>query len=187
MAVDDKALVRLRGVTLLERTIERAAPQVGELLLNANGDPARFAGFGLPVIADEIEGFLGPLVGILTGLDWMKANRPETNWLASFACDTPFFPDDVVSRLIEKAENASSLVAIAESLGCRHPTFAVWSSKIEETAQSVLVEREFRKMDDFVESLPYASVKFAARPFDPFFNVNTLEDLSRAEALMGAS
>ena len=98
----DKAFLKLGGETLIARTIARAKPQVGELLINANGDPSRFADFGLPVIADSIGGFLGPLAGILSGLDWMRANRPKARWLATFACDCPFFPRDMVEALIAK-------------------------------------------------------------------------------------
>src|SRR5215510_14706322 len=89
---------------LLMRSIARAKPQVQHLILNANGDPARFGSYGLTVIADKVQGFLGPLAGILSALDWVRANRPNARWLASFACDTPFFPTDLVARLVKLAE-----------------------------------------------------------------------------------
>lgn len=184
MGAVDKALVELGGKTLLERAIERAAPQVDELLINANGDPARFAPFGRRIVPDRIQGYLGPLAGILSGFEWMKANRPDARWLASFPCDTPFFPHDLVARLVEKAEAERVPAAVPMSGGRRHSVFAVWSADIAETADSVLTARGLRKMDDFLDSLPHARVEFPAEPFDPFFNINTQEDLRRAEALV---
>ena len=106
MGAGDKALVELDGKTLLERTLERATPQVDELLINANGDPPRFAPFHRQILPDAIQGHLGPLAGILTGLEWMKANRPDARWLASFPCDTPFFPRDLVAQLERAAAEA---------------------------------------------------------------------------------
>jgi molybdopterin-guanine dinucleotide biosynthesis protein A len=186
----DKAFLTLGGETLIQRTIARAKPQVGELLISANGDPSRFADFGLPVIADSIGGFLGPLAGILSGLDWMRANRPKARWLATFACDCPFFPCDMVDRLIAQAQSQNAAVAVAASGerhpsgGRHHPVFAVWSAGIPATSPSVLNDQALRKMDDFLALLPSLRVMFPADPIDPFFNINTPDDLARAEALL---
>ena len=179
----DKALSMLRGQTLLQRAIARARPQVDELLINANGDVNRFTRFGIPVIADYVEGFLGPLAGILTGLEWMKENRPQSNWLATFACDTPFFPHDLVVQLRTKATTDRALAAVAKSAGRQHGILAVWSAHIAETAQSVLIEQNLRKVDDFIVRLQHATVEFPTEPFDPFFNINTPSDLARAETM----
>src|SRR5450755_704524 len=111
----DKALLMLGGETLMARTIARAKPQVGQLLINANGEASRFAAFGLPVIEDRIGGFLGPLAGILTGLEWIRTNHPDANWLATFSCDCPFFPRDLVEKLIAKAQSEKAAVAVAAS------------------------------------------------------------------------
>src|ERR1700674_107635 len=99
----DKALVEVGGESLLMRTLDRARPQVKELVVNANGDPARFRRFNLEIVPDRVHGFLGPLAGILAGLEWIRENRPMARWLASFACDCPFFPADLVERLVKKA------------------------------------------------------------------------------------
>jgi len=180
----DKAFLALSGETLIARTVARARPQVGELLINANGDPARFAAFGVPVIADPIDGFLGPLAGILSGLEWMRANRADAKWLASFACDCPFFPLDMVERLIAKAESENAPVAVAASGGRHHPVFAVWRADLPVTAQSILNDQALRKMDDFVALFANVRVDFASSAIDPFFNINTPDDLTRAEALL---
>jgi molybdopterin-guanine dinucleotide biosynthesis protein A len=180
----DKALLMLRGRTLIEHAVARASPQVGELLINANGDTSRFARLGLPIIADSIAGFLGPLAGILTGLEWMRANRPHARWLASFACDTPFFPADLVTSLIAAAEREQALSAIAASNGRQHNIFAVWNKNIKETADSILGKQALRKMEDFIQLLPHTSIEFPQARIDPFFNINSPEDLAHAEAMM---
>ena len=126
----DKAFIKLGNETLIERGIARAQPQVSELLVNANGDVARFAKFGRPVIADSISGFLGPLAGILSGLEWMRVNRPDLRWLATFACDCPFFPRDMVEQLLRRAETDRASVPIAASGNRHHPVFAIWNATL---------------------------------------------------------
>jgi molybdopterin-guanine dinucleotide biosynthesis protein A len=180
----DKALLMLGGETLLARTIARAQPQVGNLLINANGELSRFSEYGLTVIPDRIGGFLGPLVGILTGLEWMRANRSDAKWLATFSCDCPFFPEDLVEHLIAKAHSENASVAVAASGGRDHPVFAVWSADLSVTAQTVLVGQGLRKMGDFVARFANAQVTFASAPIDPFFNINTPDDLARAQMLL---
>jgi molybdopterin-guanine dinucleotide biosynthesis protein A len=183
----DKSLLTLGGETLMTRAVARAMPQAGELLINANGDASRFASFGLPVIADDISGSPGPVAGILAALEWMRAERPHANWLASFSCDSPFFPCDMVERLTAKARSENALVAIAASGERHHPVFAVWSTAITVTSHDVLVDRDLRKMSDFVALFHNTRVEFPSSPIDPFFNINTPDDLAHAEALLTAS
>ena len=178
----DKALIPLGGTTLIERAIARASVQVADLIINANGDPKRFAHLKLPVIADRISGFVGPLAGVLAALEWMRANRPRAHWLASFSCDSPFFPMDMVARLVAKAESEGARIAVAASSdGQHHPVFAVWSSDISSTSEDVLVGDGYRKVDDWIATFPSVRVSFAAEPIDPFLNINTPEELARAE------
>jgi molybdopterin-guanine dinucleotide biosynthesis protein A len=180
----DKAFIKLGAETLLERAIARAKPQVHELVISANGDLSRFSAFGSVVIPDRIGGFLGPLAGILAGMEWMRANRPSTRWLATFACDCPFLPADMVKILIARAEAKNVSVAIAASAGRHHPVFAVWAAAIAGTSESVLNQEGLRKMDDWIARFPNVRVEFPIEPVDPFFNINAPEDLARAEALM---
>jgi len=180
----DKAFLKLGGETLIERAIARARPQTGELIINANGDLARFAPLGCEMIPDRIGGFLGPLAGILSGFEWMRANRPNTRWLASFACDCPFFPTDMVERLTEQAQSRGVTIAIAASGERHHPVFAVWSASLPVTSESVLRGQGLRKMDDFVAGFPNARVVFPSASVDPFFNINTPDDLARAEKIL---
>jgi len=180
----DKAFLKLGGETLIERAIARARPQVDELIINANGDLKRFDALGCEVIPDRIGGFLGPLAGILSGFEWMQANRSDARWLASFACDCPFFPTDMVQRLIAEAQSRDVQIAIAASGERHHPVFAVWSAKLPVTSESVLRGQGLRKMDDFVARFPSTSVVFPSAPVDPFLNINTQDDLARAEEIL---
>jgi molybdopterin-guanine dinucleotide biosynthesis protein A len=177
----DKALIPLGGTTLIERAIARASVQVTDLIINANGDPKRFAHLGLPVVPDPVGGFVGPIAGILAGFGWIRANRSKARWLASFACDCPFLPLDMVERLIAKAREGKVQVAVAESGSQHHPVFAVWSAEISATPEDVLVKRGLRKMDDFVALFPNVRVRFENDPIDPFANINTAEELAFAE------
>jgi molybdopterin-guanine dinucleotide biosynthesis protein A len=183
----DKAFLTLGGETLLGRTIARARPQVSGLVINANSDPTRYAEFLLPTVPDSIGGYLGPIAGILSGLEWLRANRPDAKWLASFACDCPFFPLDLEERLIAAATHEGASVALAASGGRHHPVFAVWRADLPVTSEGVLRDQGLRKMDDFVALFPNTRVEFAADPIDPFFNINTPDDLARAEAMLARS
>jgi molybdopterin-guanine dinucleotide biosynthesis protein A len=180
----DKALLMLGGETLIARAVSRARPQVSELIINANGDPARFAEFGLPVIPDRIGNSEGPLAGVLAGLDWARTNCPNAKWLASFSCDSPFFPSNIVEKLYSAAEREGAEVAIAASGTRHHPVFALWSTSISATSESELTHQGSRKMDDFVSRFRNVRVPFVSGPVDPFFNINTPDDLARAETLI---
>ena len=178
----DKALLMLGGETLIARAVARARPQVSELIINANADLSRFAQFGLPVLADRVGGFQGPLAGVLAGLDWIRENRPNTKWLATFACDCPFFPVHLVERLIAGAERGNVPIAIARNSERNQPVFGVWRTDLPVTSESVLTDQNSRKMDDFVERFPNTNVLFTWGP-DPFLNINTPDDLVRAEGI----
>ena len=134
----DKALIPLGGTKLIERAIARASVQVADLIINANGDARRFASLGLPVVPYRVGGFAGPIAGILAGFEWMRKERPKARWLASFSCDTPFFPMDMVARLIDKARSEKAKVAVAESGSRLHHVFAVWSADISASSEEIL-------------------------------------------------
>lgn len=183
MGGGDKTLMQLGGRTILEHVVERARPQVADLALNANGAPARFAGFGLPVVADVVGGYAGPLAGILTGLEWAAANAPGCAWLASFAADAPFLPGDLVSRLRGAAEDRRAVLACAASGGRTHPVFGLWSVDLRDDLRHALVDEDMRKIDAWTARHGVVHVEFPAEPVDPFFNVNRPEDLAAAERL----
>jgi molybdenum cofactor guanylyltransferase len=165
--------------------IERARPQVSALLLNAHGDPARFSGFGLPVAADVVEGFAGPLAGVLTGMTWARAHRPDLPWIATIATDTPFFPRDLVARLLAAIDREGADLACAASDGRAHPVFGLWPVRLAADLRRAMLEEEIRKVDVWTARHRLAQVDFPAQPIDPFFNANRPDDLAEAEHLLG--
>ncbi|MEO3432766.1 molybdenum cofactor guanylyltransferase MobA [Inquilinus sp. CAU 1745] len=183
MGGGDKTLRTLGGRPILDHVIARAEPQVSALVLNANGDPARFTSYGLPVASDSVEGFAGPLAGILAGLDWAAAHRPEATHVASFACDAPFFPRDLVDRLSATLTPETPL-ACAASDGRSHPVFALWPLTLRDDLSRALVEEGLRKVDLWTARHGLATVDFPVRDIDPFFNANRPDDLAEAERLL---
>jgi molybdenum cofactor guanylyltransferase len=184
MGGGDKCLRPIGGRPILARIVERARPQVTALVLNANGDPARFAAFDLPVAADVVEGFAGPLAGVLTGLEWAARHAPQCRWVASFAGDAPFLPRDLVARLYAAVEKDGADLACAASLGQAHPVFGLWRVELAAALRAALVEEGIHKVDRWTARYKLVQVDFAADPVDPFFNTNSPEDLAEAERLL---
>jgi len=183
MGGGDKPMRTVAGETILHRVIARLAPQCDGLILNANGDPARFAGFHLPVIADGIAGFPGPLAGILAGLDWMAANRPEVRWMLSAAGDCPFLPRDLVARLDQARAAENAELAVASSGGQTHPVIGLWSVRLRDELRHALVTEGVRKVDRWTARYSIVNVAWPITPLDPFFNANTVEDFAEADRL----
>lgn len=183
MGGGDKPMRTISGRTILERVIARLRPQCDGLILNANGDPARFAAFGLPVVPDSVGDFPGPLAGILAALDWMAAHRPEVTFMLSAATDCPFLPRDLVARLdgARKAQDAE--LAVAASGGQSHPVIGLWSVGLRHALRDALVNEGIRKIDRWTARYKLATVSWPATPLDPFFNANTADDIAEAERL----
>ncbi|SFR33120.1 molybdenum cofactor guanylyltransferase MobA [Litoreibacter janthinus] len=184
MGGGDKGLLCLGGETLLARVIARLEPQVAEVALNANGDVVRFSDFGLPVIADSVAEYPGPLAGVLAGMDWAAA-RGHSH-IVTAAADTPFFPCDLVPRLLlasDKAPIALAATPDPERGMARHPTFGLWPVDLRHDLRAALAEG-VRKVVAWTDRHGTATAEFSATPFDPFFNVNTPEDMARAEGLL---
>ncbi len=176
-----KTLRRLGDRTLLEHVWQRAAEQVGLLLLNYNADPQ-----GLPVpapavLADPVPDYPGPLAGVLAGLDFLGEHHRDLRWLASFPCDSPWFPRDLVSRLLMEAERCQAVVAVAASDGRMQPVFALWSVAVAPSLRAALLGSTQRGVGAFVRALPHVCVDWSARDGDPFFNINTPDELVLAE------
>lgn len=178
----DKALVALGHRPLIAHVVARLAPQVGALAISANCDPDRFGRLGLPVLPDTVPGRPGPLAGLLAGLDWAAAAHPAARRLLTVPVDCPFLPVDLVARLAAKA--GAGEVALAASSGRRHPVVALWPLALAAKLRAGLADGSLRKVEAFAMGEPHVVVAWPGQPLDPFFNINTAEDLAAAEALL---
>lgn len=186
MGGGDKPMRALDGKPILDHVVARAMPQVDTLVLNANGDPARFQAYGLPVAADVIEGFAGPLAGILTGLEWAAEHVSDCDWVVSFATDAPFFPADLVARLMDACHAEGADMACAMSAERTHPVFALWPVRLRRELRRAMIEDDMRKIDAWTARYNIVHVDFPilslkSGPLDPFFNINRPENLDEAE------
>src|SRR5712691_4046333 len=186
MGGGDKGLIHIGEETILERALARLKPQCAGIVINANGDPGRFARFGLPVVADDVAGFAGPLAGILAGLDWLAANAPATAWLASVPGDCPFLPRDLVRRLHAARIAAGVPLACAKSGDWRHPVVGLWPVALRDDLRRALVDEGLRKIETWTARHGVGLAEWPAAPVDPFFNVNTPEDAVQAQRFAAA-
>jgi molybdenum cofactor guanylyltransferase len=183
MGGGDKPMRQIGGRTILERAITRLTPQCDGLILNANGDPARFAAFGLPVISDTVRDFPGPLAGILAALDWAAANRPDVEFILSAAADCPFLPRDLVALLHQARAEQNAELAVAASDGQSHHVIGLWSVALREELRHALVVENIRRVESFIARYRLATVTWPVERLDPFFNANTTDDIAVAEEL----
>ncbi len=188
MGGGDKGLLDFGGATLMGNAIQRLKPQVAEVIINANGDPDRFASFDVPIVSDTVGGFAGPLSGVLAGMRWAALYRPEAKFVATTACDTPFFPDDLVARLGVAVGTNYRAVAIAASDGNSHQVFGLWPVALADDLEEAL-DSGLRKVLDWASrhdaiEVNFGKIMLGDRTIDPFFNVNTPEDLSEAKQFL---
>lgn len=188
MGGGDKGLMPLGPKPVMAHALERLKAQTNDVVINANGDPNRFARFALPVVADTIAGFAGPLAGVLAGLDYARRLSSPPVFIATAAADTPFFPRDLVKNLADKAKTDKTIV-LARSNGQRHPTFGLWPVALADDLETWLLDPENRKVLAWVDRHDWNMADF---PFgvlsnpamDPFFNINTPEDFAAARNLL---
>ena len=186
MGGGDKALLMLGKRPILGHVQDRLSAQVGSLALNANGDPSRFDAFGLPVVSDTVDGFAGPLAGVLAGMDW--AAGQGASHIATAAADTPFLPLDLVDLLFGALAPSTPIALAATNVDgkrVRHPTFGLWPVALRDNLRDALVSGT-RKVVAWSDPHGCASITFPSGPIDPFFNVNTPEDLAQAREMLGA-
>jgi molybdenum cofactor guanylyltransferase len=183
MGGGDKTRIRIGGKTILERVLARLKPQCAAVILNANGDPARFADTGLPVVPDTVPDFAGPLAGVLAGLDWAAAHVPAIADVASVPGDCPFLPADLVARLSAARQAAGVPLACARSGDWRHPVVGLWPVALRKDLRKALVEENMHKIESWTARHGIAIGDWPATPVDPFFNVNTPADAAEAERI----
>ena len=187
MGGGDKAFIEIGGKKILDRVLARLRPACSHIVLNANGDPQRFAPWGLPVIADSVKDFAGPLAGILAGLDWTARNYPAIEWMVSVPGDCPFLPEGLVERLHAVREEQGKKLACAQSGDWRHPVVGLWNVRLREDLRKALVVEDLHKIEIWTARHGVAIATWPDRPVDPFFNVNTPEDIVQAEKLAASS
>ena len=185
MGGQDKMLRDLGGKSILSRVVARIKSQADWLLLNANGDAARFADFSLPVAADVIEGHPGPLAGVLTGMEWARVNAPDCPWVVTAPTDAPFLPCDLVQRLVAAVEAEGADMACASSGGRHHPVCGLWPVRLAGELRRAMLEEDIRKVDIWTARYRLAVADWPTDPIDPFFNANRPEDLAEAERILG--
>lgn len=186
MGGGDKALLPVGGLPLLRRVVDRVAPQCDGLVLNANGDPDRFAAFGLPVVADAVPGHAGPLAGVLAALDWTAAHRPGVERVATVPADCPFLPRDLVRRLDAARRDAGADIVCAASGGRAHPVIALWPVAMRDALRRALTDEGLRKVGLWTARYRTVPVAWDDTPVDPFFNANAPDDLAEAGRLASA-
>jgi molybdenum cofactor guanylyltransferase len=180
MGGGDKALLRIGAATILERVLDRLEPQCNRIILNANGDPARFAFTRLPIVADDVPDFAGPLAGVLAGLDWAAAHAPDVAWVASVPGDCPFLPRNLVARLHTARTAQDRPLACARSGEWRHPVVGLWPVALRADLRRALVDEGLHKIEVWTARHGVGIADWPADPVDPFFNVNTPADAAEA-------
>ena len=183
MGGGDKTMRAIAGRPILDHVIERLAPQCASLILNANGDPARFGAWGLPVVPDDVPDFAGPLAGVLAALDWTALHHPAIEWVVSVAGDCPFLPRDLVARMQAERAMVEAELAVAASGDQSHPVVGLWKVSLRDALRHALVVEECRKIDRWTARYRLVTTQWPVTPVDPFFNANTPDDVAEAEAL----
>lgn len=190
MGGGDKGLLPFAGATMLAAVLARLGDTATPIALNANGDPSRFEAFDLPVVADAVEGFAGPLAGVHAGLSWARSHVPAATHIVTAPGDAPFLPLDFVSRLQGVADGETKAIVLAESLGRTHPVAGLWPVALTDDLEAALRDG-VRKVLAWTDRhdcriASFSSILVAETEVDPFFNANTPEELAEAEVLAEA-
>ena len=179
----DKLFLEINNKKLIEHTIDKVKKFLKKIIIVTNQDNEFFSKNNLITVKDCIEGQLGPLVGILTAMKWAKENLSKCSWIATFPCDTPFFPESIIKSFIEESEKKESLILCASSHGRKHNIFGLWSLDLYDKLKDDLINKKVRKVQDWTEKNKIKNLEFKFKDYDPFFNINTEEDLEFAKKL----
>ncbi len=184
MGGGDKCFVNVGGRPILDHLVERLRPQAACLIINANGDPHRFAQYGLPVAPNGLADHPGPLAGVLAAMRWSQIHRPEILDVVTIPADGPFVPRDLVDRLVSARVAAGAELACAASDGRSHPPIGLWPTHLADALEHAMVVEQMRKVDLFTARYRLAVAEFSSDPIDPFFNANHPDDLAEAERML---
>jgi len=179
----DKLFLEFNNKKLIEHTIDKVKKYLKKVIIITNQDNEFFSKNNLITVKDCIEGQLGPLVGILTAMKWAKENLNKCSWIATFPCDTPFFPESIIKSFIEESKKKESLILCASSHGRKHNIFGLWSLDLYDKLKDDLINKKVRKVQDWTEKNKIKNLEFTFKDYDPFFNINTEEDLEFAKKL----
>jgi len=179
----DKLFLEFNNKKLIEHTIDKVKKYLKKVIIITNQDNEFFSKNNLITVKDCIEGQLGPLVGILTAMKWAKKNLSKCSWIATFPCDTPFFPESIIKSFIEESEKKESLILCASSHGRKHNIFGLWSLDLYDKLKDDLINKKVRKVQDWTDKNKIKNLEFTFKDYDPFFNINTQEDLEFAKKL----
>ena len=174
MGGGDKCLLPIGGKPLITHILERVVPQTRDILINTNSDPAPFLKFDLPVLADAITGFQGPLAGLLTGMLWSRRRHPRAAYLLSVASDVPFLPDDLVAQLSRALSEQNADIAIATCPLGTHPTIGLWPVDLADRLEYDLMHTQVRAMHRWLSEFRIAHALFAP---EALANINTPDEL----------
>ena len=180
---EDKLFLELNNKKLIEHTLDKVKKYLKKIIIITNQDNKFFFENNLTTVKDCVEGQLGPLVGILTAMKWAKENLNKCSWVATFPCDTPFFPESIIKSFIEESEKKESLILCASSHGRKHNIFGLWSLDLYDKLKDDLINKKVRKVQDWTEKNKIKNLEFTFKDYDPFFNINTKEDLEFAKKL----
>jgi len=188
MGGGDKGLLELAGKPMLGHVIDRLSVQVGRMAINANGDPSRFAPFGLPVVADTVSGFVGPLAGVLAGMRWSAGSASGARWIVTVAGDAPMLPLDLVSRLTAAVQSCDTAIALARSAGEVHPVIGLWPVALADGLETALQDG-VRKVLHWTDrhgtvAVDFPMTRVGSVEVDPFFNANTPQELDSLRAML---
>jgi len=179
----DKLFLEFNNKKLIEHTIDKVKKYLKKVIIITNQDNEFFSKNNLTTVKDCVEGQLGPLVGILTAMKWAKENLNKCSWIATFPCDTPFFPESIIKSFIEESEKKESLILCASSHGRKHNIFGLWSLDLYDKLKNDLINKKIRKVQDWTEKNKIKNLEFKFKNYDPFFNINTEEDLAVAKKI----
>jgi len=179
----DKLFLEFNNKKLIEHTIDKVKKYLKKVIIITNQNNEFFLKNNLITVKDCIEGQLGPLVGILTAMKWAKENLSKCSWIATFPCDTPFFPESIIKSFIKESEKKESLILCASSHGRKHNIFGLWSLDLYDKLKDDLINKKVRKVQDWTEKNKIKNLEFKFKDYDPFFNINTEEDLEFAKKL----